>query len=865
MPTLSSNIVKREVASVHDVEEALSRQALYGGDLVTNLLELASVSEQRLTHVIAESAGLEPAPAGELPRASDTVRGLVPVDIAQRYGVYPLDQREGKLLIAVNEPLPPAVAHDLTTSVRLELVQQASSLARIRQALARDYGVELDQRTARVLARLAGEADPYPSVRAPAVAPTHQGDELVAASAGATAANTVASSRTSREAQAGLDMAALAGIEASAQRPGRRRGPYSAAQAESDLHDAANAEAVLTAFFDFAAQYFEYSALFAVQGDLAEGRDAHGVGAPRSSVVSIGVPLDLPSTLQSVVSAEPYRLTRLSASGLDGVLVKDLERRPGPLVLLLSVRVRGRSVLILYGDHGELDVQLAAVGDVIAFVPLVEGALERIILARKGRPPGARRRAAADGAQHKAQSVPPPRERVQTLASVVSRPSSGPPRSPVISVGPPRGSEPSAPDALTRPANTSTIQRAPESVPPLAHARSLPPTSRTPIPSSFAPGAPPHTPAEPPSMTTAAPARAPLTATLGQASAEPEPISDDQLIFESPEGDSGGVFQQSRAVSYSARPLPIPQHSQELSLPTVIVSGSEDMESLIVRLNAADPEAAEQLVTLGAAAVPSLVGAFPGTITQEPRRGGADGAQRASDCGPLLKVLARIGPKAAGVLAARTNDRNPLVRAWATRLLGEMPSMEAARAVSRRFTDGDPDVRRAALAAGRLLQTHAVSAAVLAGALSDMLMDRTRNDGLHHMVIEAIADLREARAIPGLASLLSSASADLQRSAHWALVVIARTDYAQNATAWEQWWRVNASRHRIEWLIDALMHENQELRRAAGDELKALTKEYFGYYDDLPARERERAQQRYREWWETKGKARFSTPSNATR
>ena len=36
MPTLSSSIVKHNVASVRDVEEALARQAMYGGDLVTN-------------------------------------------------------------------------------------------------------------------------------------------------------------------------------------------------------------------------------------------------------------------------------------------------------------------------------------------------------------------------------------------------------------------------------------------------------------------------------------------------------------------------------------------------------------------------------------------------------------------------------------------------------------------------------------------------------------------------------------------------------------------------------------------------------------------------------------------------------------
>jgi len=172
--------------------------------------------------------------------------------------------------------------------------------------------------------------------------------------------------------------------------------------------------------------------------------------------------------------------------------------------------------------------------------------------------------------------------------------------------------------------------------------------------------------------------------------------------------------------------------------------------------------------------------------------------------------------------------------------------------------DDDAEVRRAALAAGRMLQAHPSTGAVLASTLSEMLLDSTRQDRLQHMVIEAIADLREARAVPALATLLATGSAEIQRSAHWALVVLARTDYADNAAAWDEWWRVNASRHRVEWLIDALMHESQEIRRAAGDELKSLTKEYFGYYDDLPARERERAQKRYRDWWDGKGKARFT-------
>jgi hypothetical protein len=315
---------------------------------------------------------------------------------------------------------------------------------------------------------------------------------------------------------------------------------------------------------------------------------------------------------------------------------------------------------------------------------------------------------------------------------------------------------------------------------------------------------------------------------------------------------------RSRSIAHSARPLPAPGSSKELRLPAVIVDLAQDTEALVARLTAFDQAAAERLVQIGAAAVPALVGAFPGPLTAELRRGVGEGPARASDCGPLMKVLARIGPKAAGVLSVRSNDKDPTIRAWATRLLGEMPCLDAARAVARRFVDEDAEVRRAALAAGRMLEAHPSSGAVLAGALSEMLLDSNRRDRMQHMVIEAIADLREARAVPTLATLLAAGSAEIQRSAHWALVVLARTDYGDNAAAWDEWWRVNAARHRIEWLIDALMHESQEIRRAAGDELKSLTKEYFGYYDDLPPRERERAQKRYRDWWETKGKARFT-------
>ena len=112
--------------------------------------------------------------------------------------------------------------------------------------------------------------------------------------------------------------------------------------------------------------------------------------------------------------------------------------------------------------------------------------------------------------------------------------------------------------------------------------------------------------------------------------------------------------------------------------------------------------------------------------------------------------------------------------------------------------------------------------------------------------------------MPPLIAVLGDASDEVGDAARRALLLVTRQDLGRDARRWSEWWSKNGSRHRIEWLVDALMHDVPGIRRAAGDELKQLTKEYFGYYDDLPKKERERAQARYRECWEREGRAKFA-------
>jgi hypothetical protein len=184
-----------------------------------------------------------------------------------------------------------------------------------------------------------------------------------------------------------------------------------------------------------------------------------------------------------------------------------------------------------------------------------------------------------------------------------------------------------------------------------------------------------------------------------------------------------------------------------------------------------------------------------------------------------------------------------------------MPTREAPTATASEKL-GNSGNREASNAA-RLLAASADAMAALIAELGITAEDRMKPTGVRLTAMEVLADLRNGQAVPYLVLVLEDNPVDLVQAARRSLVILARTDLGTNASAWTEWWRANSGQHRIEWLIDALTHESRDVRRAAGEELKALTREYFGYYDDLPPADRRQAQEQYREWWESRGKARF--------
>jgi hypothetical protein len=126
------------------------------------------------------------------------------------------------------------------------------------------------------------------------------------------------------------------------------------------------------------------------------------------------------------------------------------------------------------------------------------------------------------------------------------------------------------------------------------------------------------------------------------------------------------------------------------------------------------------------------------------------------------------------------------------------------------------------------------------------------------ILLGAIAELRQPIAVPMMIPFLHDANSAVVNGARDGLCLLARQDFKNDARKWSSWWSSNVGRHRIEWLIDALLHDDNGIRRSASIELADLTGQSIGLLEEGSRRDRERIHLRFREWWLGQGRVKFA-------
>jgi hypothetical protein len=300
-----------------------------------------------------------------------------------------------------------------------------------------------------------------------------------------------------------------------------------------------------------------------------------------------------------------------------------------------------------------------------------------------------------------------------------------------------------------------------------------------------------------------------------------------------------------------------PTHDREV--PSVIIDMGESTHALVEDLMHADPDgdtpSIDALLKIGEVALPALAQAFPGPLWFDRRRSYRK-LPRGRDVSAVSRALVafreRAAPYVGALVGAGSHDR----RFYAVMVASEIPSGALVDPLVQRVFDEDAGVRALALEVLPKFRAFAE--------MQDQLVFLRRTARIRGKepvrrlyALAALAAVRDAGALGNLVDLLEDEDEAVRRGSHGALVAITCEDLGESARRWAAWAEKNEGRHRIEWLMDALLSSEEPLRSQAGEELKAITQQYFGYHPAASRKEREVVQAKYRSWWDREGKALF--------
>jgi len=242
---------------------------------------------------------------------------------------------------------------------------------------------------------------------------------------------------------------------------------------------------------------------------------------------------------------------------------------------------------------------------------------------------------------------------------------------------------------------------------------------------------------------------------------------------------------------------------------------------------------------------------FPGKLRVE-RFAVAGRPLRAAQYGGLLELTVRLGSVASELLIDRMTSPQRDTRFYATVCAAELRPRNAVFTLVERLFDQDYGVREMAIEA---LSGYPV--ADLTQALAKARRAVSADDPeMVAAATQAIVQLGDVAAIDELIDAIERADRGAEH-VRKALIALTAQDFGTSGRKWRKWYEGAAKRHRIEWLIDGLVHKDDACREIAINDLRRITGEYFGYHHDLPRKERELAADRWASWWRETGMRRF--------
>lgn len=348
---LGELLIKKNLLTQAQLEEALQAQVIFGGKLGTVLIEMGLITEDKLAELLANLLNIPCAKPGQLQNIPDNVIRIISPELAEKHKVVPVAVSGKKLTLAMANP------HDLKSideiAFRTGYIVQPILALEVRLVFALENYYDI-KRTMRYIAppkQVREELDAAPifhTPRGPVQADDNEEDLGIPGSEMIYQKSTDTALPTAEEIIEELDDEDL--IEDLVEEEVTLESTARTLVAIRDRNDVADA------VINYLGTHYARAALFMVVAGQVTGWRSAKQGEPLPAFDQFQLPLSEPSVLKTAVESNSYFLGPVPASGANLALTTFLGKPAPKTALLMPMSMLGRVVGLIYVDDPDVDL-----------------------------------------------------------------------------------------------------------------------------------------------------------------------------------------------------------------------------------------------------------------------------------------------------------------------------------------------------------------------------------------------------------------------------------------------------------------------------------------------------------------------------
>ena len=357
---LGELLIKKNLLTQAQLEEALQAQVIFGGTLGTILIEMNLISENVLAEILANLLNIPCLKPDQLEDIPEHVIKIISPELAEKHKVVPVSVNGKKLTLAMESPQNLKSIDEIAFRTGYIIQPILALEVRLIFALENYYGVKRTMRYIAPPKHVRDELDRAPVFHTPegpiAAAETDEylgepGSELVYQKP----ESTLKSAKQTEPVEGIEELDDVDVIEDLVDEEVTLESISQALVKISDRNDVADAVIKY-----LGARYARAALFMVVAGQVTGWRSAKG-GLPIPGFDQFQLPLAEPSVLKTAVESNSYFLGPIQQSGANLALTTSLGKPVPTAALLIPMSMLGRVVGLIYVDDPATDLSQAVV------------------------------------------------------------------------------------------------------------------------------------------------------------------------------------------------------------------------------------------------------------------------------------------------------------------------------------------------------------------------------------------------------------------------------------------------------------------------------------------------------------------------